>query len=270
MHTLPDIRPWFKPVQPTIRETVSGVSYEELLPDERLSPFIYCYWQLKTHQPLDEPFYYRVVADGCVDWFTDLSVGDTFYVMGFSTGYVEFPLNPSFRYVGVRFLPTAFPLLFRCDSSELTNRFEELKSVVPDASVRLSGQVSPTCSFEECKRQFDLYFLSHLAHTHLTIDNRMFHALHLILKSQGTINIERDLDTGLSTRQLRRLFDFYVGDSPKVFSKVVRFQNLLNAKPSVESLRKNKLFFDLGYYDQAHFIKEFKTMYGLTPTLALR
>ena len=80
------------------------------------------------------------------------------------------------------------------------------------------------------------------------------------------MKIESDLkNIGISPRQLRRLFDFYIGSSPKTFSQVIRFQNILNAKPSAESLRKNKLFFDAGYYDQAHFIKEFKTMYGQTP-----
>jgi hypothetical protein len=36
-------------------------------------------------------------------------------------------------------------------------------------------------------------------------------------------------------------------------------------KPSAASLKKNKLFFDLGYYDRVHFIKDFKTMFGTTP-----
>ncbi|MEM6633013.1 MAG: helix-turn-helix domain-containing protein, partial [Bacteroidota bacterium] len=81
--------------------------------------------------------------------------------------------------------------------------------------------------------------------------------------------LAKDLDIGLSPRQLRRYFQFYIGDSPKSFCKIVRFQTLLKAKPSRESLRKNKLFFDLGYYDQAHFVKEFKHLYGKTPTEAL-
>ncbi|MFD2539818.1 hypothetical protein [Sphingobacterium chuzhouense] len=61
------------------------------------------------------------------------------------------------------------------------------------------------------------------------------------------LDIEKDLNTGISQRQLRRIFEFYVGDTAKTFSKVIRFQNILRAKPSKQSLRQNKLFFDAGY-----------------------
>ena len=90
----------------------------------------------------------------------------------------------------------------------------------------------------------------------------------MILKNFGMVDVERDLNTGISARQLRRLFEFYIGDTAKTFSKVVRFQNILKSKPSSQSLRQNKLFFDSGYYDQSHFIKEFKNFYGVTPSKA--
>jgi AraC-like DNA-binding protein len=83
------------------------------------------------------------------------------------------------------------------------------------------------------------------------------------------VNIQADLDIGLSPRQLRRYFEYYIGDTAKTFSQVVRFQHILNATPSTQSLKQNKIFFDLGYYDQAHFIKEFKKFYGVPPAKAL-
>ena len=91
----------------------------------------------------------------------------------------------------------------------------------------------------------------------------------MLMEGQGNLKLGTDLDLGISQRQLRRLFQFYIGDNLKTFQKVVRFQALIRAKPSLQSLRENRLYFDLGYYDQAHFIKEFKTLYGLTPKEAL-
>ena len=114
----------------------------------------------------------------------------------------------------------------------------------------------------------DQYLLHILHQTDFDDDPRLYEALTIILKNYGVVDMEKDIDTGISQRQLRRLFEFYIGDTPKTFSKVVRFQNILRAKPSTQSLRQNKLFFDAGYYDQAHFIKEFKNFYGVTPSKA--
>ena len=99
-------------------------------------------------------------------------------------------------------------------------------------------------------------------------DTRLYNAIEIILNNYGVIDIEKDLDTGISPRQLRRLFEYYIGDTAKTFSQVVRFQNILKAKPSSQSLRQNKMFYENGYYDQAHFIKEFKNFYGVTPSKA--
>ncbi|MEM6844922.1 MAG: helix-turn-helix domain-containing protein [Bacteroidota bacterium] len=82
--------------------------------------------------------------------------------------------------------------------------------------------------------------------------------------------MQTDLETGLSPRQLRRYFEFYVGDTAKTFSQVVRFQRIFNGSSSIQDLKQHKIYFDLGYYDQAHFIKEFKNFYGATPSKALK
>jgi AraC-like DNA-binding protein len=266
---IPDIRQRFQPVQPTVKDAAGQVTYSEQLPDMRLAPYIYCYWQLQTLQPLSTPFCYRVVADGCIDLFFDMQQPEENFVMGFSTAYTEFPLPPVFHYIGVRFLPAAFPLLFHVNASELTNRFEHLALVVPRLSAGLAALAGQPGFSGEAATRLNNFFLQTLANAPLQADSRLYDAIDIILNAGGALAVESELATGISPRQLRRLFNFYIGDTPKTFSKVVRFQQILHAKPSVESLKKNKLFYD-GYYDQAHFIKEFKTMYGLTPGIALR
>ncbi|AWO00985.1 AraC family transcriptional regulator [Chitinophaga alhagiae] len=266
---IPDFRQRFQPVQPTVKDAGEQVVYAELLPDMRLAPYIYCYWQLQTVQPLTRPFCYRVVADGCMDIFFDLHQPEENYVMGFSTAYTEFPLPPVFHYTGIRFLPAAFPLLFHINAAELTNRFEHLAHVAPRLSKDLAALAALPSFAQAIQPALDRFFLQVLNSAPLQADSRLFNAIDIILDAKGTLPVESALNTGISPRQLRRLFSFYIGDTPKTFSKVVRFQHILHAKPSVESLKKNKLFYD-GYYDQAHFIKEFKAMYGLTPTIALR
>ncbi|MCE6991307.1 helix-turn-helix domain-containing protein [Dyadobacter sp. CY323] len=259
-----NIRQLYNPIQPTVKESAEHVTYQEFLPDPALQNYIYCYWKLQTLQSLHEPFYYRVVADGCIDIFFELNNPEESYVMGFCKNYTEFLLENTFNYVGVRFLPTMFPQLFKIDASELSNRYESLNIVLPGMARFITECFSVGTGAAEIKAHFDQYFLKLLAGKDLYNDPRLYNAVSIILKNNGLVHIEKDLDTGISPRQLRRLFQFYVGDSAKTFSKIVRFQNILRDNPSQQNLKAQKLFFD-NYYDQAHFIKEFKTFYGTTP-----
>lgn len=265
MYKIPDIRGLYVPVQPTVKQSAERVTYREFLPDVALQGFIYCYWRLQTTVPLDDPFIYRVVADGCIDIFFELNNPAESFVMGFCKKYTEFPLENSFDYIGVRFLPTMFPQLFKINAAELSNRFENLDVVTPGTARFITSAFETGLPVTEIKHRFDDYFLHLATSIDFNHDARFYGALSVILQNFGMLNVEKDLDTGLSPRQLRRLFEHYIGDSAKTFSQVVRFQNILRAKPSQQSLRENKLFYDNGYYDQAHFIKEFKNLYGVTP-----
>lgn len=260
-----DIRQLYTPIQPTIKQSADNVLYYEFLPHNNLQHIIYCYWQLKTTAPLQNQFNYKVVADGCIDIYFELNKPEENYVMGFCKKYTEFALGNTFNYVGVRFLPTMFPQLFKINASEISNRYEHLSVVVPQTSAFIQSRFNSLTTVEEIKTIFDNYFRQLLSTTSFDYDSRLYNAIERILKKSGVIDIERDLDTGISSRQLRRIFEYYIGDTAKTFSKVVRFQNILRAKPSSQSLKQNKLFFDKGYYDQAHFIKEFKNFYGVTP-----
>lgn len=263
-----NIRQLYKPIQPTVKQSAENVTYFEFLPDLKLQPFIYCYWQLKTKQTLSEKFNYKVVADGCMDIFFELDNPKDNYVMGFCEKFTEFPLENSFNYIGIRFLPTMFPQLFNVNAKELSNKFEHLQNIIPDTSDFIKNNLNATLNTEQIKNIFDNYLIEIISKTNFDWDIRLYDAIEIIYTKFGVIDIENDLNTGISQRQLRRLFEFYIGDTAKTFSKVVRFQNILNAKPSSQSLRQNKLFFDVGYYDQAHFIKEFKNFYGVTPSKA--
>lgn len=263
------IKQLYAPIQPMLRIPVAGVSYREFSPDIRIQEMIYCYWQLKTSQPLLQQFNYRVVADGCTDIFFDLNEPQENFVMGFCKSYTEFSLNYSFNYIGIRFFPSVFSQLFKVDATELSQRCERLHAVVAQLSDFISHEFDNTDDLFTIKTKLDQYFLHYSANHAIKEDIRFYEALHHILNNSGNVSIEKELKTGLSSRQLRRLFEFYIGDTAKTFSRVVRFQKILQIQ-SIEhqTLLTHPIFCDAGYYDQAHFIKEFKLLYGLTPCQA--
>lgn len=270
MRVLGQIRRFYFPVQPTVRGAGQSVHYRQILPAVGVQNYIYCYWQLKTTEQLNTPFFYRVVADGCIDIFFELSNPTDSFVMGFCKKYTQFALAPTFNYVGIRFFPTMFPQLFRINAMDLSNRFEALAIIVPKVAQYIATNFHPQLTLPLIKEKFDDFFQNYLSTVTFNEDNRLYEAITIILKNYGVLNLKEDLNTGISDRQLRRLFKFYIGDSPKTFSKVVQFQNILLAKPSSQSLKFHKLFYNHGYYDQAHFIKDFKHFYGVTPTKAFR
>jgi len=262
------IRKLYKPIQPSIKLGNEQISYQEIRPAKDIEEFIYCYWQLKTISPLSNSFSYRVVSDGCIDIFLELDNPKRNFVMGFCRKFTEFPIGKSFNYFGIRFLPSAFPSLFQIDAKELSNSSQELNLILPDFAEWISNMTVQDDASEKTIGLLNTKFNTVIRDNKYTIDLRFYEALIHIFHRKGFLDIETDLNTGLSSRQLRRLFNYYIGVTPKAFSNVVRFQYILHAKPSKQSLKENKIYYDVGFYDQAHFIKSFKTFYGVSPVEA--
>ena len=69
----------------------------------------------------------------------------------------------------------------------------------------------------------------------------------------------------LGLRQFERTFLSEIGMSPKLYSRVARFQTVLDTKINRQDARWADLANDYGYHDQMHMIKDFQKLSGLTP-----
>jgi AraC-like DNA-binding protein len=69
---------------------------------------------------------------------------------------------------------------------------------------------------------------------------------------------------GLSQSALERRFRRIVGASPRRFASLVRFQHVLRLRDTGVDL--TTIAHAAGYFDQSHFIKDFKRFTGLAPT----
>jgi AraC-like DNA-binding protein len=72
-------------------------------------------------------------------------------------------------------------------------------------------------------------------------------------------------ELGVSERQLRRGFDEVIGLSPKHYLRVVRFRRALRAARGSGVADWARIAEQVGYYDQAHLIADFREMSGMTP-----
>ena len=96
-------------------------------------------------------------------------------------------------------------------------------------------------------------------------DQLIHHAVQKIKRANGDLRI-KDLATSLSISQdaFEKRFNRTIGASPKQFAKIVRLRNVINTYSRTKSLTDAAL--RAGYFDQAHFIKDFTAFTGKTPT----
>ncbi len=260
----------YTPIQPTVSASQNKIRYVESEPEKSLRSLIYCYWELNSVVPLDEAFNYTVVADGCIDIFWEVSHPSACWIMRCASSYSKFQFARHFHYRGIRFLPMAFTALSQISAAELPPFDQLLTSIAPTWAYELLQYELDQASFELLCNGLNEFFQRKVTSQLIPPDHRMCRALDIMLNPHHPLQLEQGLDIGVSPRQLRRLFNYYTGVSPKSFEHIIRFQQLLRAKPSVQSLKKHKSFFDYGYYDQAHFVKSFKKFHGTTPTKAFR
>lgn len=71
---------------------------------------------------------------------------------------------------------------------------------------------------------------------------------------------------GYSQKHMIKMFKEYVGVTPKEFLKVIRFQKAIEQIARQVPVDWFSIAYDCGYYDQSHFISDFKKFSGYTPT----
>jgi transcriptional regulator GlxA family with amidase domain len=94
-------------------------------------------------------------------------------------------------------------------------------------------------------------------------------AVRRIASAKGAMDLAamaRDL--GLSTRQFERRFHAAVGLPPKLFCRIERFNNVFRALGQGAGNWADTAI-DCGYYDQAHLIRDCKSLSGATPAVLL-
>ncbi|MFV0588338.1 DUF6597 domain-containing transcriptional factor [Bacteroides reticulotermitis] len=245
--------------------------YREFQPDILLAPYIETYWTASGYN--QEAELHRVLPDGCVDiifsFEEDALLGmqpTSPNIIGTMTTYLESAYVNKVDMLGMRFKPAGFTAFTRTPISEFTDQRVSLVLVETLFDERFYVELPQKPTTRERIQHLDAYFLEKLKRV-FQPEPQIVYAVDLIRQTKGLLPLtEVAYKSCLSLRHLERKFKVAVGTSPKAFSKVVKFQH------TVSYLERNKdtsLFhtaIDCGYYDQAHLIKEFKTLSGDSPS----
>jgi len=173
-----------------------------------------------------------------------------------------FEIEGAFFQVGLEMLPTAPSYFFGVDA--LVDGGVILDDIDKELSDNFREKYAAEENPEEVARGLEKVIENKL----LNIDRNedLDKALDIIYQKSGHIEISVLAEQVLiSERHLRRIFKNIIGLSPKRYCKIIQFNTAFEALQTGDE----KAIFDQalksGYYDQAHFINDFKAMLGQTP-----
>ena len=165
---------------------------------------------------------------------------------------------------GVRF-KTAGLGAFVSSVHRFTNRVVPVATAFGRDAVTLERALR--ASVGDPKKQgalLDDYFTSHLAPTE---SKRQLWALKSKIEAaRGLVRIDDLCDeSGVSIRHVDRLFREHLGVRPKTFARIARFQNAITLLKSDPGSTMADVAARCGYYDQSHFVHEFRRFAGAPP-----
>ncbi|SDP33066.1 transcriptional regulator, AraC family [Mucilaginibacter sp. OK268] len=245
-------------------------------PSDILKPFVKNYWTCRHDTDVLEVMY----PSGCVELCIDISTNDTIRhrgnnsmrvpcleVLGHWTIPTTAALTKGNTCLITRFQPHASSLFFPNPASDFTNESIDLCDIFNKESDDFYSRLMEQHSLEQKIEVLEAFLIQRLIRNKKSNHQLKLveHLCNYVSNEDRSFNIQSlSAHYGFSERYIQKLFIDWVGINPQKFFSVHRFNR------SLELLRSSpkpltSIAFECGYYDQAHFIKEFKSYTGLTP-----
>jgi AraC-like DNA-binding protein len=273
------------------------VRFRRRLPVPALRPYVEHYWLIDW--ALAEPFEQRVVPHPAVNVVFQAQHGgpESAEIAGVGTGLFTVTLHGVGRATGVQFRPGGFRPFWRRPVAELTGRRRPLPAGPPPAGPLpaaagtpaaagappagappaagalpagpfAAGPVCPGSDDERCRRVDEL-----LTAWGPEPDPHAAEATALVEEIRADRSILRVDDFArrhsVSSRRLQRLFLDHVGVGPKWVIRRYRLQEAIE-QAAAGPLDWSRVAADLGYADQAHLVREFTAVAGVSPAAYAR
>jgi AraC-like DNA-binding protein len=171
---------------------------------------------------------------------------------------------PGYYSLGVLLKPTVLSWLLKVDMPEFTNRAVD-GQLIAQAFGWLHQQMEETTSFRAKIHLFENYFGNVMA--------RRCHKVGLadraltLINQRPVVSVHKVAEQlCVSQRHLEIQFKQSVGLSPKTYLLILRFKRMEQQLKNLSSVSWQEMKFAHEYYDQNHFIKDFKRFTGHTPS----
>jgi AraC-like DNA-binding protein len=250
---------------------------KEYTPAAQLQKYIHRYWIVSSADAMPAE---KCVLDGFVKLFVYLNDQLPEYydtagsrkdwgdgIGGHQTGgdlFIQTPKN--LKLIFCIFRPFGFYRLFKIPIHLLNNNVVPLEIFLGKRTREFKEKVLSAPSDEAKIRTVDDFFTSLVRHLPTPYRTTVECAQDLLLQKNGLVNID-NLSTQLNTsrRTLERYFSANVGMAPKYYARVLRFNYAFGLKRANPALDWFDIIYDCGYFDQTHFIKDFRHFTGEPP-----
>ena len=255
------------------------MQYQEFRPAEPLAKYVKCFWMLEN-ESTNSLSQERLLPDGCTeivfhlaDPFNQHNADGTTerqppaMLVGQMRRHLLIQPTGRIHVLGVRFWPGgAYPFL-SLPQDEIADRVVALEAVWGGITGQLQSRIAEAGTATDRVRQVETILVARL-NQFRRHDEAALQAIALILRAGGCLSIDAlAQEMGINSRKLDRTFNTRVGLSPKTLCRIVRFQKVFKLiERQTGSPDWAQIALDCGYYDQSHFIKEFKAFAGKEPT----
>jgi len=251
--------------------------YQEYLISEPLKSYVKVIWSMESDECWAPPM--RILPDSCVElvihfnkpYRTTFSNNTTAvqpqsFVVAQLKNFIEIEPHGKIGMMSVRFTAQGAYHFFGMPMKEIANGFVDLKNIWNKLAEEIEDRIV-CCHDNNQRNNIIQYYLLKQLYKNNKEDATLDRCLNLIYSLKGQVRADEIASRiGLSNRQLVRKFNDSVGLSPKEFSKIIKFIGSLNYLRSHANSNLSAAAYECGYYDQAHFIHDFKEYSGLTPS----
>ncbi|WP_233839857.1 helix-turn-helix domain-containing protein [Dyella sp. 2HG41-7] len=186
-------------------------------------------------------------------------------VYGVHSGRFTRVLEGQGRVFGIKFKPGGFFPFFGGPVSNLMDRSLEPSRIFGDDAARFESDIFASADMDAMMAAAERLLLAHRPSDDPNVA-RVTAMVASIVDDRNLTSVEAlAARNGITQRALQRLFNQYVGIGPKWVINRYRLHEAVAQLQSGASVAWTELALALGYFDQAHFIRDFRKLVGRTP-----
>jgi AraC-like DNA-binding protein len=233
------------------------------LPSFEVGAFVERYWIVNWDLTGQEPYVQETLPNACVNLVLEK---DNSRIYGVTRGKSARRLENAGRAFGVKFRPGAFYPFVKWPVSRLTDGSIGLCDVFGVESEALEAAVLSTEDQTDMVARVENFLRPKLPERDETVETINQVVDRIVYEREITRVEDIVCRFHLGQRTLQRIFNQYVGVSPKWVIQCYRLQEAARQLAGSGSVDWSKLAVELGYFDQSHFIKDFKSIVGVSPS----